>query len=52
VANPLPAAASHPETPERHFLSQRTVEYHLSSVYRKLDLSDRHGLAELFGSGG
>lgn len=48
VAKAVADGASNFDAAERLFISQRTVEYHLSSVYRKLDVSDRRSLVPLF----
>ncbi len=37
------------EAAARLFLSEKTVEFHLSNVYRKLDLKSRGELRELVG---
>ena len=39
--------SSNPEVAAALYLSRRTVEYHLSSAYRKLGVRDRHELAAL-----
>lgn len=48
VAQAVASGLSNPDAAIRLFISQRTVEYHLSNVYRKLDLADRRGLTTLF----
>ena len=48
VAKAVADGASNSEAAERLFISQRTVEFHLSSVYRKLDVADRRSLIPLF----
>ena len=48
VAKAVADGASNPEAAERLFISQRTVEYHLSSVYRKLGVGDRRSLVPFF----
>lgn len=48
VAKAVAGGISNNEAAERLFISQRTVEYHLSSVFRKLDVSDRRSLAPFF----
>ena len=39
--------ATNRETAEALFLSQKTVEFHLSSIYRRLDLHSRGELTAL-----
>ncbi|MDN5856863.1 MAG: LuxR C-terminal-related transcriptional regulator, partial [Actinomycetia bacterium] len=48
VAREVASGASNPEAAERLFISRRTVGYHLSSVFRKLDIDDRHRLSAFF----
>lgn len=50
VAEVVSSGLSNPEVALRLFISERTVEYHLSNSYRKLGVLDRHQLAELFSS--
>jgi DNA-binding CsgD family transcriptional regulator len=40
------------EIAQAQFVTTKTVETHLASVYRKLDISRRGGLAEALGDGG
>ena len=40
------AGLSNPENAARLFLSTRTVEYHLSKVFSKLQISSRHQLEQ------
>lgn len=48
VAKAVAGGATNSDAAERLFISQRTVEYHLSSVYRKLAVGDRRSLAPFF----
>lgn len=48
VAKAVADGASNSEAAERLFISQRTVEFHLSSVYRKLEVGDRRSLTPFF----
>lgn len=48
VAREVAAGATNSEAAGRLFVSKRTVEYHLSNAYRKLGVTDRRRLAELF----
>jgi DNA-binding CsgD family transcriptional regulator len=47
VAVAVARGASNPEVAATLCISRRTVEYHLSSVYRKLGVTDRTALADL-----
>jgi len=47
VAMAVANGSSNPEVAAALYLSRRTVEYHLSSAYRKLGVRDRHELAAL-----
>jgi DNA-binding CsgD family transcriptional regulator len=40
------------EIAQAQFVTTKTVETHLASVYRKLDIARRGGLAEALGDGG
>lgn len=51
VAKAVAAGGANADAAERLFISQRTVEYHLSNVYRKIGIADRRSLTSLFGSG-
>ena len=48
VAREVAAGATNAEAANRLFVSPRTVEYHLSNTYRKLGITERHDLTELF----
>lgn len=48
VVREVAGGATNSEAAGRLFVSKRTVEYHLSNAYRKLGVSDRRRLAELF----
>lgn len=50
VAVTVARGATNPETAAALCMSRRTVEYHLTSVYRKLRVSDRAGLAAALSS--
>jgi DNA-binding CsgD family transcriptional regulator len=39
------------EIAQAQFVTTKTVETHLASVYRKLDITGRAGLAEALGDG-
>jgi DNA-binding CsgD family transcriptional regulator len=47
VAHAVATGASNREVAARMFLSEKTVEFHLSNVYRKLELRSRTQLANL-----
>ncbi|WP_239062095.1 LuxR C-terminal-related transcriptional regulator [Streptomyces sp. SID13031] len=47
----LQAVGEDPEIANQLFLARRTVEFHLSGVYRKLELTGRHELVRLLGEG-
>ncbi|MGH9213725.1 MAG: AAA family ATPase [Acidimicrobiales bacterium] len=49
VAVTVARGATNPEAAAALCMSRRTVEYHLTSVYRKLQVSDRAGLAAALG---
>ncbi|MEV8379029.1 helix-turn-helix transcriptional regulator [Kribbella sp. NPDC056861] len=49
IAQLVAGGMSNPQIAAELFLARRTVEFHLSSVYRKLALSGRGDLAELLG---
>ncbi|MGW7824660.1 LuxR C-terminal-related transcriptional regulator [Streptomyces puniciscabiei] len=48
VAERAAAGVTNREIAEALFLTQRTVEFHRTSVYRKLDISGRRDLATVF----
>jgi len=48
VAQEVAAGRSNAEAAERLVISQRTVEYHLANVFRKLGIRDRGGLTAFF----
>ena len=48
VARAVAAGATNREAADSLFLSERTVEFHLRNVYRKLDLRSRTELAAVF----
>ena len=48
VAKSVAGGATNPEAAERLFISQRTVEYHLAGVFRKLGVANRRALGEFF----
>lgn len=48
IAQVAVTGASNAAVAERLFISQRTVEYHLSNVYRKVEVANRQGLSALF----
>jgi DNA-binding CsgD family transcriptional regulator len=45
VAQLAASGISNPEIAERVFIARSTVKMHLSNVYRKLEVSNRVGLA-------
>lgn len=49
VAREVAAGATNADAARRLFISERTVEFHLSRVFRKLRIQRRHELAELLG---
>ncbi|GAA3559866.1 helix-turn-helix transcriptional regulator [Kribbella ginsengisoli] len=51
VARLVAAGLSNPEIANQLFLARRTVEFHLSGVYRKLGLTGRHDLIQLLSEG-
>lgn len=51
VARLVAAGLSNPEIAKQLFLARRTVEFHLSGVYRKLGLTGRHDLTQLLSEG-
>lgn len=51
VARLVAAGLSNPEIAKELFLARRTVEFHLSGVYRKLGLTGRHDLIQLLSNG-
>lgn len=51
VAQAVASGLSNVDAALRLFISQRTVEYHLSNVYRKVGIADRRSLTGLFGTG-
>ena len=46
IASLARASLSNPEIAARLFLSTRTVEYHLSKVFSKLQITSRHQLEQ------
>jgi DNA-binding NarL/FixJ family response regulator len=50
VAELAAQGLSNPEIAAALFLSRKTVEYHLSNVFTKLDITNRRVLADLFGT--
>jgi DNA-binding CsgD family transcriptional regulator len=48
VAREVAGGATNAEASRRLFISQRTVEYHLSNAYRKLGVSDRRSISAFF----
>ncbi|WP_414503984.1 ATP-binding protein [Streptomyces sp. NEAU-L66] len=51
VARMAAAGGTNREIAEELFVTQRTVEQHLTSVYRKVGVSGRRGLGRFFGPG-
>lgn len=51
VARLVATGLSNPEIAKQLFLARRTVEFHLSGVYRKLGLTGRHDLTRLLSEG-
>jgi DNA-binding CsgD family transcriptional regulator len=49
VARAVTAGATNREAASSLFLSERTIEFHLGNVYRKLELSSRSELAAVLG---
>jgi DNA-binding NarL/FixJ family response regulator len=47
VALVVARGASNQEAAAALFLSQKTIEYHLSNIYRKMNVHSRAELAEL-----
>lgn len=49
VAREVAAGMSNADAARRLFISERTVEFHLSRVFRKLEISRRHELTQVLG---